>query len=315
MSIYKLIPPCKDYLWGGRRLVDEYGIKYDGKVCAEAWMLSCHKDGECVVDSGRFAGKGLSEVIKAKGKEVLGTNCSKYSDFPIMIKLIDAREKLSLQVHPDDAYALNNEGQYGKTEVWYILDADEGACLYKGFEKDITSEEFIERVINGTLSDVIHKIYVKKGDVVFVPPGTLHAIGEGILLAEIQQSSDITYRISDYGRLGADNKPRPLQIIKALEVLDFHKDAKAPNFDGHLCSCDYFTVDAYKVSSVKSYFGEANDSSFVSLIVTEGDGEVSNSKESFKVTKGDSLFISAGSGNFTVNGNLDLICTRVRSNS
>ncbi len=313
MSIYKLLPPCKDYLWGGRRLLDEYGIKYDGKVCAEAWMLSCHQDGECVVDSGRFAGKVLSELIREKGREILGTNCNKYQDFPIMIKLIDAREKLSLQVHPDDSYALDKEGQYGKTEVWYILDADEGACLYKGFEKDITSEEFIERVINGTLSDVIHKIYVKKGDVVFVPPGTLHAIGEGILLAEIQQSSDITYRISDYGRLGADNKPRPLQIIKALDVLDFHKDAETPDFGGHLCNCDYFTVDAYKNSSEKAYSGVAGDNSFVSLIVTEGVGEVSNNKESFKVSKGDSLFISAGSGDFKVTGDLDFICTRVKS--
>ena len=121
MAIWKLVPACKDYLWGGRRLVEEYGIKYEGEVCAEAWVLSCHKDGESLIADGELQGKTLSEAIQIYGRKALGKNCEKYDDFPIMIKLIDAKKNLSIQVHPDDEYALKNEGQYGKTEAWFVL--------------------------------------------------------------------------------------------------------------------------------------------------------------------------------------------------
>ena len=197
MCILKLKPSCKDYLWGGHRLADEYGVEYDGDVLAEAWELSCHPDGPSYIVNGSYAGKTLQEYIDGEGKEVLGTNCRRFRDFPILTKFIDAKDNLSIQVHPDNRYALKNEGQYGKTEMWYIIDCEPDSYLYYGFSKEISREEFAHRIADDTLLEVVRKVPVKKGDVFFIPSGTLHAIGPGILLAEVQQSSNVTYRIDD----------------------------------------------------------------------------------------------------------------------
>ncbi|MBQ3794692.1 MAG: class I mannose-6-phosphate isomerase [Butyrivibrio sp.] len=315
MAIWKLVPACKDYLWGGRRLVEEYGIKYEGEVCAEAWVLSCHKDGESLIADGELQGKTLSEAIQIYGRKALGKNCEKYDDFPIMIKLIDAKKNLSIQVHPDDEYALKNEGQYGKTEAWFVLDAKEGSYLYKGFEKDISKEEFEERIKNNTLTDVVHKVFVKKGDILMITPGTLHAIGEGILLVEIQQSSNVTYRVYDYGRLGSDGKPRQLNIEKALDVTCFSRNVDIKGSDDHLCSCKFFTVDSIKTSDGAPYQGNADDSSFVSVIAIDGEGEIVCGAEKFAIKKGNSFFITAGSGEFIVSGNLEFILTIANDSS
>lgn len=146
MALLKLIPSFKDYLWGGHRLVDEYNKKYDGKVLAESWELSCHPDGPSVIANGKYAGKTLKEFIDAEGKEVLGKNCQRFKDFPILIKFIDAKDNLSIQVHPDNHYALKNEGQYGKTEMWYVIDAAEGAYLYFGFKKKFQKRNLLKEL-------------------------------------------------------------------------------------------------------------------------------------------------------------------------
>ena len=146
MRILKLKPACKDYLWGGRRLIEEYGKESDGDILAETWELSCHPDGPSVIDNGPYAGRTLQQYIDAEGKAVLGTNCRRFRDFPILTKFIDARDNLSIQVHPDNRYALKNEGQYGKTEMWYVMDAGEQAFLYYGFKREISREEFQERI-------------------------------------------------------------------------------------------------------------------------------------------------------------------------
>ena len=144
MSVLKLKPSCKDYLWGGHRLVEEYGKEYDGEILAETWELSCHPDGPSTIVNGAYAGKTLEEYIEAEGKEVLGTNCRRFRDFPILTKFIDAKQDLSIQVHPDNRYALKNEGQYGKTEMWYVVDAGKEAFLYYGFKKEVSKEEFAQ---------------------------------------------------------------------------------------------------------------------------------------------------------------------------
>ena len=218
MSVLKLIPACKDYLWGGHRLVDEYNKEYDGDILAETWELSCHPDGPSRIANGRYAGRTLAEYIEAEGKGVLGTHCRRFRDFPILIKFIDAKQDLSVQVHPDNRYALKNEGQYGKTEMWYVVDAGEEATLYYGFKEEISKEEFAERIQNDTVLDVLNKVPVQKGDVLFIESGTIHAIGADILIAEIQQNSNVTYRVYDYGRVGKDGKKRDLHIEKALAV-------------------------------------------------------------------------------------------------
>ena len=188
MSVLKLKPSCKDYLWGGHRLVDEYGKDYDGDILAETWELSCHPDGPSRIVNGSYAGMTLEEYIEAAGKEVLGTNCRRFRDFPILIKFIDAKQNLSIQVHPDNRYALKNEGQYGKTEMWYVMDAGKDAFLYYGFKQEISKEEFARRIQEDTLLEVLNAVPVQKGDVLFIESGTIHAIGEDILIAEIQQN-------------------------------------------------------------------------------------------------------------------------------
>ncbi len=206
MSILKLKPSCKDYIWGGSRLKKEYGIGYDGEVLAEAWELSCHPDGPSYIVNSRYAGKTLQQYIDEEGKEVLGTHCRRFRDFPILTKFIDAKDNLSIQVHPDNRYALKNEGQYGKTEMWYVMDAGKDAFLYYGFKKEISREEFARRIQEDTLLEVLNAVPVQKGDVLFIESGTIHAIGKNILIAEIQQNSNITYRVYDYGRVGKDGK-------------------------------------------------------------------------------------------------------------
>ena len=218
MSILKLKPACKDYLWGGHRLVDEYNVDYDGEILAEAWELSCHPDGPSMIMNGPYEGKSLREYLDIVGMEALGTHCRRFREFPILTKFIDARDNLSIQVHPNNGFALQNEGQYGKTEMWYVLDAEEGAFLYYGFKREITREEFARRIEENTLLEVLNAVPVKKGDVLFIESGTLHAIGKGILIAEIQQNSNVTYRVYDYGRVGKDGKKRDLHIEKALAV-------------------------------------------------------------------------------------------------
>lgn len=307
MKTIKLKPTCKDYLWGGERLRENYGIESDVHPMAEAWMLSCHPDGPSYVVNGPHAGKTFAQYIEAEGKACLGTDCEKFEEFPILAKLIDAKKDLSIQVHPTNEYALEHEHQYGKTEMWYVLDAEPGASLYYGFTHEISKEEFAQRIQNNTLTEVLNAVSVKKGDCFFIPAGTLHAIRKGILVAEIQQNSNVTYRIYDYGRLGADGKPRQLHIQQALDVTERIPPKADPDFHGHLAQCDYFTVD-----DIKGDFEDVCDaSSFTSLLVLEGEGTLTENDEQLPIRKGESLFLPAGTGAYQVTGK-NLVCLRTR---
>lgn len=313
MEILKLKPIFKDYIWGGTKLREDFGFSSPLSKLAEGWMLSCHKDGECTVEVN---GKEitLSEYLKAHN-EYLGENSSNLSNFPILIKLIDAKENLSIQVHPDDLYAMKNEQEYGKTECWYIIDCDDNAEIVYGFNKDVTYKEFDESIKNNTLTSILNKMKIKKGDFIFIEPGTIHAIGNGILLAEIQQNSNTTYRVYDYNRIGNDGKPRPLHIEKAVNVINFNKQINTDNnnnikktdnyIEQTLCSCKYFNVK--KVSVNDKYVDYATNKSFVSVLIINGQGEIDNKK----IKKGDSLFIPSNYGKFTLSGNLDAIITTV----
>lgn len=320
MSILKLIAPCKDYLWGGNRLREEYGKKMDSDKIAESWELSCHKDGQSVIEGGEFDGKTLSEYIDAKGKFVLGTNCERFEYFPILIKLIDAKDNLSVQVHPSNEYALRVEGEYGKTEMWYIVDCNEGAELLYGFKHEIGEEEFAERIKNNTLLEVTNNVPVHKGDVFFIESGTLHAIGKGILIAEIQQNSNTTYRIYDYGRVGADGKPRQLHIDKAVEVTDRIPPKYPTTAQGApekveggvktlLRSCEYFNVNKLAVDGAMKL--NADDKSFKSLLFLDGKAEIVSADGKAAAVKGDSFFVPAGSGEFTIKGKCEVILSDI----
>ena len=314
MSILKLKPSCKDYLWGGHRLAEEYGIEYDGEVLAEAWELSCHPDGPSTITNGKFAGKTLQQYIDEEGKEVLGTHCRRFRDFPILTKFIDAKDNLSIQVHPDNRYALKNEGQYGKTEMWYVMDAGKDAFLYYGFKKEISKKEFERRIQEDTLLEVLNAVPVQKGDVLFIESGTIHAIGKDILIAEIQQNSNVTYRVYDYGRVGKDGKKRDLHIEKALAVTNRVPIIKDKSSYPHVADCDYFTVDKLNLDGkvMKKMEGNVSDESFASILMLDGTGTISNQGETLEFRKGDSFFLSAGSGSYQIEGSCDALITTIR---
>lgn len=319
MEPLKLIAPCKDYLWGGTKLKTEYHQQSSAQKLAESWELSCHEDGLSVIAEGEFAGLTLKEYIDRKGSEVLGTDCDKFEQFPILVKLIDAKDRLSVQVHPNNDYALKNEGGYGKTEMWYVVESEPDASLYYGFEKQISKDEFAERIKNNTLLEVLHEAKVHTGDVFFIESGTLHAIGAGILIAEIQQNSNSTYRIYDYGRVGADGKLRELHIDKALDVTKLEPSSAKPKnspeqFDGYsrtqLASCEYFTV--YEMELTTEAELDADITSFHSILCLDGKAALwSGEEELVTVEKGGSVFVPAGMGKYTIKGECKILFTRV----
>ena len=309
----KLKPTFKDYLWGGTRLKEEFGKECDLERVAESWELSAHKDGQSIVEGGAYANMTLSEYIDTIGRDALGENSLKYDYFPLLIKLIDAKGDLSVQVHPSDSFALANEGEYGKTEMWYVLAADEGACLYYGFQRDVSKEEYKSAIAEGRLTDLLCRVPVKPGDVFFIPAGTVHAIGAGILICEIQQNSNTTYRVYDYNRRDKDGNLRPLHIEKALQVSDLKKSPSLPVIGDEaevtLADCEYFKVRRLRVSDRSEIC--VDRSSFLSLTVTRGEGVLRHAEGEAEIKKGDTLFIPAQEACFEVVGDLEMIESKV----
>ncbi len=218
-------PVLKDYIWGGRNL-EKFGRKLPEGVIAESWDIAGHEDGTTIVDNGPYAGWPLTDVHAELGLDLIGQNSAwaqARGKFPLLVKLLDANSPLSVQVHPDDAYALQHEGnELGKTEMWVVLQAKPGAQLILGVKAGTTPQAFRKAIADGRLEPYLHYLQVQAGDHICVPAGTLHAIMEGILIAEIQQNSNTTYRVYDWNRLGANGQPRPLHVEKALDVINFN---------------------------------------------------------------------------------------------
>ena len=284
MEVVKLKPYTKTIVWGGNNL-KKYGKTSVGENIAECWELSLHKEGSSIIDSGKDKGKLLSEVLTLKD---CGKKCEKFPFFPTLIKLIDADRELSVQVHPSDEYALKNEHSFGKTEMWYILEAKAGAGIYLGFNRDVNKEEVKERIKNNTLVELLNFIPVKSGDCYFVKSGTVHAIGAGITLFEVQQNSALTYRLYDWGKLGMDGKPRELHIEKSLKVMNLKKFEPVKFSKPLLGKCAYFSTYEYLTDNKSKII--ANNNSFISITFIEGAGEVN----SISYAKGDTFFIPAG---------------------
>lgn len=317
MEIMKLIPSGKDYLWGGTRLKDEYGKKIDMTPLAESWECSVHPDGPSFVANGRYKGKTLKEVLD-EHPEYIGRKSN--GEFPILAKLIDAKQDLSIQVHPDDEYALKYEGQNGKTEMWYIIDADEGASLIYGFKHKVT-KEILERAIEkGELDKQLQKVEVHKGDLFFVPAGTVHGIGKGILLAEIQESSNVTYRVYDYDRVDKNGKKRELHFNKAVQVMDMgvapdikQKRRLVKHYPGCsrelLCRCKYFETERIQVT--KGFSFSVMENSFQVLMCLDGYGQVEvDGDKPVRFSKGETVFLPAGIGRCLIIGDATLLKTR-----
>lgn len=280
MEVVKLKPAIKDYIWGGNKL-RKWGKNSSLDVIAECWEFSLHKDGLSLIDGGKDDGKTLLEVAK---KEDFGKKIESFPFFPFLIKLIDAKDNLSIQVHPNDEYALKNENSYGKTEMWYVLSAEPGSGLYIGFKEDESIEDVEIALRNGTLLERLNFFKVKPGDSFFIESGTIHAIGKGVTLMEIQQSSNLTYRLYDYGRKGKDGKPRELHIEKGLKVIDLHRFTKKKFPSNVIGKCKYFESN---LGSSKIQELIASEDSFITFTVIKGEGKVND----MKCGKGDTFFI------------------------
>ena len=309
--LIKLQPALKEYIWGGNRLKEEFGIKTDMERIAEAWVLSTHPDGQSRVVNGRHRGMYLGKYIETVGKASLGWKCAPLRSFPLLLKLIDARDDLSVQVHPDDDYALENESSYGKNEMWYVLDSKPGAGLYVGFKRDVTREEVEAAVKDGTVTDLLNFVPTKKGDVFFIPAGTVHAIGAGNLICEVQQSSNCTYRLYDYNRVDRYGNKRELHLEKGLEVADYRK-YEPQKFDGDgdlICRCKYFEVMVHDVEG--SLTVAADDSKFDAVVCLEGKGSVKCADAEVSLKPGDSVFVPASKDSIVFEGTMKVLLCHI----
>ena len=307
----------KDCLWGGERLKNEFGFNTELTNIGEANMLSGKKDCGSIVRNGSLAGRTLNEALESWGKAALGKNAAQFENLPILIKLIDAKDRLSVQVSPDDSYAAKNGGQCGNVKMWYVIDCQENAQIIYGFKQNISKGEFLERINNNTLSPVCNYVPVKKGDVFFIDTGTVHAVGKGVLLAQISQGADLSYRISDYGRLGPDKKPRKLHIKQAIEVTNTVKTVVPKN------NCDvtlypFGTVRELarnkhfksELISLNGNVGIYDNDSFISLLVLDGRASLSYTGGMMSLKKGDSLFLPAGT-KIRLSGTAQIIHTHI----
>lgn len=269
MELVKLVPAIKDYIWGGTYFKQfSKGIVFDR--VSECWELSMREDAPSIIASGRYLGEPLCKVIT---KEDIGPVMDKFPYFPLLIKLIDAKDNLSVQVHPSDDYALKYENSFGKSEMWHIISADEGSGLYVGLNKDYTKEEIEKALKEGNILEYLNFYQVKPGETYVIKPGTIHAIGKGVRLIEIQQNSNLTYRLYDYNRVDKDGHHRELHIKKALDVIDYHKYEPSKSNDELLADNKYFTVKRIEFDKVVKL---SASESFISFTFLEGEGTVND---------------------------------------
>ena len=314
MLPFALEPVCKDYLWGGTRLRDQWGLGRGLERVAEAWTLAAHPDGDCPV-AGQEESMTLASAVRAHPDMVSPTQRPE-DPFPVLVKLIDAALPLSIQVHPDDACAARLEGSGpGKTEMWYVLNNKPGAFLYLGFEHEVSRDEVERRALDGTLPEVLKKIEVRRGDAFFIPAGTVHAIGGGILLAEVQQNCNLTYRLFDYGRIGPDGRPRELHLEKALTAARLTPVTAAPGSTEErplprgslrvLADCPAFRAEVLRLDGSMEIPSRGG---FFSLLCLEGEAELRREGgEPLAASRGTSLFIPATAGICRLQGRAEFL--------
>lgn len=340
----RLQPAYKDFLWGGTALKERYGKQCEYDILAESWELSAHPAGQSVVANGRHKGQLFGEYLKAIGKKYWGWKCQPLSAFPILIKFIDARDKLSVQVHPDDEFAMEKEGQYGKNEMWYIVDCEPDAGIYCGFNRDVDRQTVEKCMTDGTILSILNRIPVQKGQTYFIPAGTVHAIDKGVLICEIQQSSDCTYRLYDFERKDKYGNLRPLHLEKALQVLDFGRyepfarqtegmvseaeeaaeEANIQTAEGNglalqggvfrvISRCKYF--ECILVENEEKLSLQMGEESFLSLVCLNGAGSIRTEKDgiqfAMELKAGDSIFLPAEERKCVIEGKCTFIMTKI----
>ncbi|MDU5109794.1 MAG: mannose-6-phosphate isomerase, class I [Clostridium sp.] len=295
-----------DKIWGGRDFESFRSNLPEGMI-GESWDIACHPNGIGIVENGEFKGISFDKLIEIYGHKLVGEKIS-VDKFPLLVKLINSKEKLSVQVHPGDEYAKKHENEFGKTEAWYVIDAKPGASLIVG-TKNCDKTTFEKAIEEGRVEDYLNRIEVKKGDCFLIDSGLVHAICEGVIIAEIQQNSDVTYRVFDYGR------PREIHVEKSLDVINFNLQCKnlsnnqEKQKDGYkevlLCENEYFHME--KLTVENEYKNESDKDRFYIYTVVDGEGEIIAANNTLKINKGDSIFIPATLGEFKIVGNITML--------
>ena len=308
-------PEFKERIWGGQKLKTVYSKEIPFEHTGESWEIACHDNGQSIVTEGQFKGLTLNELLVNNGQEVIGKTFAEGDKFPLLLKIIDAKSDLSVQVHPDDAYAaINEKGEFGKSEAWIVLEADPGAKLVIGLVEGTTKESFTKAIEEGHLATVLNQLEVKAGDVIDIPAGLVHAIGTGILLAEIQQNSDTTYRVYDWDRVGLDGKGRELHIEQSLDTIDFEgvhstqcASGTTEEYKGYshtkYISNSYFALESIEV---KEAYQDTRVNDFEIFMVIDGDGTLKGDFETIILKKGDSLIIPNATNSYTFQGKMKL---------
>lgn len=308
-----MIPIYKDYIWGGTKLKDYLQKEVPFETVAEAWEVSTNVAGVSEVEIEKGTKTTLKELFDNTEKriEIFGTKTKDMERFPLLIKFIDAKDNLSVQVHPDDAYALEHENDTGKTEMWYIMECDENASIICGLKETVTQEQIPDMITNGKLQNYLNKVPICKGDVIYIPAGTVHAILKGTLICEIQQNSNLTYRVYDWDRVGKDGKPRELHIKKAMDVIkqDKRQNITSTNGQEDICKmvmdCNYFKVDVLNVT--ENYQAKSNKDTFEAYMVVEGKGKLETKGKEYDIKIGESFILPASLGEYEIKGNIKLL--------
>lgn len=312
-EIIFLKPVYKDYIWGGTKLKTYFNKQVPFEKTAESWEISTNKNGKSIIRNGEYEGKELDELFNnmQMRKEVFGTKTSTMDRFPLLIKFIDANDNLSVQVHPNDEYAKERENDIGKTEMWYILECGENAQVICGLKDSVKQEEVKKIIKNGKIKENLKYISIKKGDAIYIPAGTIHALLGDTLLCEIQQNSDLTYRVYDWDRIGKDGQPRQLHIEKAIDVINVNNSPKIVETKSineeivRVVDSSYFKTD--KITINGSFVQKSSEETFYTVNVIKGEGTIKTSTEEYKIKLGDSFIIPATLGEYIIQGELEIL--------
>jgi mannose-6-phosphate isomerase len=307
-------PVLQERVWGGRAL-ERFGLELPEGHIGEGWMIGDHPNGTTTIENGELAGLGLDELRQRYGKEFFGPkgNSNKTGRFPLLLKLLDCEDDLSIQVHPNDDYAGLPEGELGKTEMWYVLDAKPDAKIIYGLKPGVTREHLMQAIKENRIIDSMQEFPVSAGDSFYIPAGTVHALCSGVLVAEIQQNSDTTYRLYDYGRPGLDGKPRKLHIEDSLNVIAFEGSGATRMTTGQqrgnewltLARSPFFVVEKGIVD--REWILSAEEESFTLLVCCEGNGTLKWDNDPLSMKPGDCLLLPAALGGYTLEGNLTVL--------
>lgn len=306
-------PILKERIWGGTKLKNYLNKPISSEITGESWELSTVPNDVSVINNGIFKGKNLNEVIDQFPEEVLGKEVYNRfgKQFPLLFKYLDAREDLSIQLHPNDELAKARHNSFGKTEMWYVMQADENARLIVGFKENSSKEAYLEKLESNTILSLLNEVPVKKGDVFFLETGTIHAIGAGIVIAEIQQTSDITYRIYDWDRVDANGKGRELHTELALDAINYQTTAAKKEYTAienksiSVVDCSYFKTNIISLND--EVLIDKNDNSFMVLMCTEGNFELIIADQKYSYQTGDTVLIPAVLTSFMLKGTATIL--------